>query len=225
LKLWADSWLGVIFVKKYIPLIHRYFLLLVFLTAGCAVSPRFQGEYCGKPGFINSSLKLYNDSTYIYKWRSCVSSTESRGKWKIKGKYLVLNSYKQPGNPFDIKKSTDTTDKLISVLVKDTDNESIVGAFVKFITEEEPVLTKTGSDGIATCRACYNNLKEIKIDYISYERTDIVLNNDERVFNKFEVTLSPSYSVVHFTNEKFELYPYKIMDPKTKYTWRYYIVR
>jgi hypothetical protein len=195
-------------------LIHRYFLLLGFLAAGCTVTPKFQGEYVSRPGFINSSLKLYEDSTFIYKWSSCVARIESRGKWKIHSKYLILNSYNQPGdNVTKIKKIKDTSIKYISILVKDTGNESLVGAFAKFTINDGNIYRKGPDlDGNLICQECYNRVKEIKITYLGYDTAHIELPANEKSFNKFEVILSPSHSMIYFKDEKWRICQNKIIN-------------
>ncbi|WP_430937300.1 hypothetical protein [Saccharicrinis sp. 156] len=74
---------------------------VVALLTSCATinQKTITGYYRTKGSFeMGSSIRLNKDSSFVYNWQGGLVYGETKGKWKIKDKELILNSDLQPEN-------------------------------------------------------------------------------------------------------------------------------
>ncbi|WP_288985207.1 hypothetical protein [uncultured Flavobacterium sp.] len=181
------------------------FLLLMILSS-CKIDD-VTGLYNAKGGFEwGSSLKINNDSTFVFNWQTGLMSGETKGKWKRKDNILILNSEQQPIKDtlpnFFIKRQYDTNSDSISFKIFWPHLEPLPSTNCSVFAKGQKIIEKTG-DNDGNIVLLKVDCDSIKIQFIGLR--DIVLKS--RFKNNIEIITRdlPETGYEYFTDKTLKI--------------------
>ena len=183
-----------------------FFLLLLIISSSCKIE-NFSGLYNAKGGFEwGSSLKINNDSTFVFSWQTGLMGGKTKGKWKKKDNILILNSEKQlikdtlPN--FFIRRQYDTNLDSISFRIFWPDLEPLPSTYCSVFLKGQKILEKTGdNDGkIILPKVDYDS---IKIQFIGLR--DIVIKPGFKNYIEIVSRDLPETGYEYFTDKTLKI--------------------
>ena len=200
--------------KKHTKMI--ILLIISFISVNCSTYNvnSVCGKYVTKGGFEwGSSIKLNNDSTFLYNWFVGGSYNETKGKWYLSGKNLILNSDKQPQKDttpnFYLIEQKKNDKKIITIDIIDKTKEPLVGVnAVMFLKKDTIERTFSNIDG----RIIFSKqpFDSIKIQYFLYK--NILIHNVDKNYLKIMLVEEQEHSYQFFTNENWVLKRRKLIN-------------
>lgn len=188
----------------------RYVILLLLATiASCSNYLKPKTNY----SHYHLTLNLNPDSTFIYLCHGCLAWDTIKGKWKLEGNSVVLNSYmtKNDTKSFSESKQCDTCGEGINIKV--IDFESKIEMHYARITafKQEKIICEEMTDNNGNAIIKNQEIDSIMVDFIGYN-TYTLANGIERS-KLFIINLKPEQLNRYvITNEKWKIKKNKIVS-------------
>ena len=211
-------------------LIHLIIISILTLFLGLNLKSQVDSDIIGKYkrtgslGF-KASIELMSDSTFVYKWYIGMMGGISTGKWKMKGRKVILNSNRQPNenkSDFTYTASIDSLTNKTTIKVQTDKGINIPTANCIVFSNGNKFVKSTDSLGIAIFNI--HPVERIKILFVGFKPVDFENNNPKRNnFTFFTQVIDDPYH--YFTNEKWIYKNGKLFDRKIKsdrWTKKYY---
>lgn len=168
---------------------------------------RFIGKYhfTGEYGFY-SSIEIFPNQTFKYKWSVGLVSGMSSGNWKFEKGFIILNSQKQPSK--QITDSYEVVQELAksnnSVVIKVIDIESqpvpFVNCAIKFLNRLEKSVTNENGECVFEMNEI---IEKISLHKIGYRMVEYVPDFNSNYFIIQLRETNENYEF--FTNEKWKV--------------------
>jgi len=192
-------------------------ILIFFLLSSCKTAKFYSvaGNYRTKGGFEwGSRISIKKDSTFIYLWQSSLVFGETKGKWKLNGNKLILNSDLQPQKDirpnFHIidKRNTNSSDIVLDLYFPDS-TDVLIGA-IGLMFHDGDTIKNVISDINGHMRFSKQENDSIKILFIGLK--DILISDSVNDYFKIATVDDYENMYEYFTNETWKVRGNHLID-------------
>lgn len=190
----------------------RYVILLLLATiTSCSYNLKPKANY----SHYDLTLNLNPDSTFMYLCHGCMAWDTIKGKWRLEGNKVVLNSYftNNDTKSFSESNQCDTCGEGINIKVIDFESKvdmqyASISAF-----KQKRIISEVTTNENGTAIIKRKDVDSIKVDYVGYNSLTFkpvnfntklyVINLKPEQLNRFVIT-----------NEKYKIKKNRIVSPE-----------
>ncbi len=205
---------------KYV--IYSYFILLIVLVCiSCGSFRQLEenvfGEYCSDSFYdVKYTLILNENNKFTYHWVTGFLNGTTYGTWKLKGKKLILNSYRQTPleKKYNIRERNVIDTKHLEILIIDhEEQEGVIGAYCTYMLDST-VLYDTSTDLEGNCILPPNDkATSLHISSLGYDNVTIPMQ--DFTSNSIIIELIENDHYKYFRNTKWYYKKGRIYNPQS----------